>query len=263
MVLDERSSARPEVEALLGYRVFAGGVDACLTAIERAIRHGTQCQWLACLNPHSYSVATRMPDFAQALKAADWLIPDGVGVVLASRFNGGNIRRRLSGPDVFVRLHRRLNDLGHHRVFFLGSTQQVLDAIKMRLQLECPNIEVVGTHAPPFRSTFSWQESAAMVDAVNSASPDVLWVGMTSPKQDIWLHENADRLQVRFAGAVGAAFDYYSGRVQRAHPMIRAAGLEWLPRLMLSPRRLWRRTFVSAPVFIHHVVWDRLGKRRH
>lgn len=262
MVLDERSSVRPEVEDLLGYRVFAGGVDACLTAIERAITSGTQCRWLACLNPHSYSVAARTPDFAQALNAADWLIPDGVGIVLASRLNGGNIKTRLCGPDVFVRLHRRLNDLGRHRVFFLGSSQQVLSAIKARLQLECPNIEVVGTHAPPFRSTFSWQESAAMVDAVNSVSPDVLWVGMTSPKQDIWLHENACRLHVRFAGAVGAAFDYYSGRVQRAHPMMCAAGLEWFPRLMRSPRRLWRRTFVSAPVFIGHVVRDRFRKRR-
>ena len=93
-----------------------------------------------------------------------------------------------------------------------------------------------------------------MVTAVNAAAPDVLWVGMTAPKQEKWILENHARLNVKFAAAIGAVFDFYTGKVKRSHPVFQRLGLEWLPRLIQQPRRLWRRMFVSAPIFIWHVL---------
>jgi len=91
-----------------------------------------------------------------------------------------------------------------------------------------------------------------MIDAINATQADVLWVGMTAPKQEKWIYVNRERLEVRFAAAIGAVFDFYTGRVKRSHPVFQWLGLEWLPRLVQQPRRLWRRMFISAPIFL----WD-------
>ncbi|MCX5730996.1 MAG: WecB/TagA/CpsF family glycosyltransferase [Deltaproteobacteria bacterium] len=114
---------------------------------------------------------------------------------------------------------------------------------------------------PPFPPMYTPEQSAAIHAAIREARPDVLWVGMTAPKQELWLQENRADLQVKFAGAVGAVFDFYIGRIRRSGPIFLKHGLEWLPRLLQEPRRLWRRMFVSAPVFMWHVLLARLGVR--
>ncbi len=123
-----------------------------------------------------------------------------------------------------------------------------------------PNIKVVGTYSPPFKDVYSRAELDEMIRAVNVAAPDVLWVGMTAPKQEKFIFENRERLNVKFAAAVGAVFDFYTGNVKRSHPWFLNHGLEWLPRLIQEPGRLWKRTFFSAPVFLFHVLKVR-GKR--
>lgn len=123
-----------------------------------------------------------------------------------------------------------------------------------------PALTIVGTYSPPFRAEFSKAEIAEMIEAINAVRPDVLWVGMTAPKQEEWIHGVIDRLDARFVAAIGAVFDFYAGRVRRSHPVFQSLGLEWLPRLVQEPRRLWRRMFVSAPIFIWHVMRARVTK---
>ncbi len=238
-------------ENILGYQVLAINQYACIGDIMSWIGVGDYCRWLACINPHSYVVAKHDPSFKQALKSADWLIPDGSGIVLASRMLGGVIRERITGSDVFKGVHDRLKHTGG-RVFFLGATEDTLSAIRTKMRIEYPNICVAGLYSPPFKPVFSEEDTNAMVAAINSSAPDVLWVGMTSPKQDLWIHANQHRLNVRFAAGVGAVFDFYVGRVKRSHPFFQRLGLEWLPRLLREPRRLWRRMCISAPIFL----WD-------
>ncbi len=96
-----------------------------------------------------------------------------------------------------------------------------------------------------------------MIDKINEAHPDVLWVGMTAPKQEKWIYQNRSRLKVKFIGAIGAVFDFYTGTVKRSYPIFRNMGLEWLPRLIRQPRRLWRRTFISSPRFLFRVITSR------
>ncbi|ANB34413.1 N-acetylglucosaminyldiphosphoundecaprenol N-acetyl-beta-D-mannosaminyltransferase [Rhodovulum sulfidophilum] len=239
---------------IVGYNVFsspksklAEELGVCLRSEER------QCKWLACLNPHSYTVARGDTGFGQALQAAQWLVPDGVGVVIASKLVRGTINERITGFDVFESVMSDLERLGGS-VFFLGSTEHTISLIGEKLALDYPNVRLAGAYSPPFKPEFSPQDNAEIISAVAASGADVLWVGMTAPKQEKWIAEHRDQLPVKFAGAIGAVFDFYTGQVKRSPMIFQKLGLEWLPRLAQQPRRLWKRMFVSAPVFIFDVL---------
>jgi len=255
------------VEDIVGYKVGTLGVQASVADVVSWVRNKRdadtvdQSKWLATLNPHSYAVALNDVNFSRALLDADWLTPDGVGIVLASKVLGGQIRERVTGSDIFWGVMKELNHLGGGSVFFLGTTDETLNEIRERMLVDFPNLYVAGTYAPPFKKNFSDDDNERMLTAINSVSPDVLWVGLTAPKQEKWLYENSGKLNVRFAAAVGAMFDFYVGRVKRSHPIFQKLGLEWFPRLIQEPRRLWKRMFVSAPIFMWHVLRARLQKR--
>lgn len=253
-------------ESMIGYEIDTLIAQDCVSDIFNSLTHRVdaehRCKWLACMNPHSYAVSLNDAVFAEALRDSDWLIPDGTGVVLGSRLLGGVIRDRVTGSDVFYGLHERMNEAGGLSVFFLGTTEESLALIHEKMKLNYPNVRVAGTFSPPFKPTYSPAELDEMINAVNAAEPDVLWVGMTAPKQEKWIYENCDRLNVSFAGAIGAVFDFYTGRVKRSHPLFQYLGLEWLPRLLQEPKRLWRRMFVSAPIFLWNVAIARAKKNR-
>jgi N-acetylglucosaminyldiphosphoundecaprenol N-acetyl-beta-D-mannosaminyltransferase len=244
-------------ENVVGYEVFAGGVAACVDSIVQEIAVGGRMRWLACINPHSYAVALKLRPFEEALRDSDWLVPDGIGVVFASKMRGGAIRERVTGSDIFHGVHERLNARGGGRIFFIGSTEETLRRIREKMATDYPRLEVVGTYSPPFKAEYTSDELDHMVATINAARPDVLWVGMTAPKQESWIHQLRERLDVRFAAAIGAVFDFYIGRVKRSPAAFQVLGLEWLPRLVQEPRRLWRRTFVSAPIFMWHAATRR------
>jgi len=240
---------------ILGYPVSTADARACAAQVTEWLARGDRLRWAACINPHSYAVACEQPPFRAALLDADWLLPDGAGIVLAARILDRPIRGRVTGSDLFAELHRIAGGApGGLSVFLLGSTDATLAKVRERLGREHPGVRVAGTYAPPFAPSFSEAENEAMVRAVNTARADVLWVSMTAPKQELWIHQHRDRLDVRFAAAVGAVFDFYVGNVKRSHPLAQRLGLEWLPRLLREPRRLWRRSFVSAPRFLRDTL---------
>jgi N-acetylglucosaminyldiphosphoundecaprenol N-acetyl-beta-D-mannosaminyltransferase len=248
----DESAGRRRAE-ILGYTVWCASVRDLVGEVLGWIEAGEECRWAGCLNPHSYAVASRDTAFRDALLGADWLLPDGVGIVLAARLLGRPLDGRVTGTDLFEELHGRASELKRPlRVYLLGSTDHTLARVSERLVREHPDVQVAGVHSPPFAVSFTPEQDQLMVEAVNRARADVLWVSMTAPKQELWLARNRHRLNVSFAGAVGAVFDFYTGKIPRSHPLARRMGLEWLPRLIREPRRLWRRTFVSAPLFL----WD-------
>jgi len=246
-----------QVENILGYEVTVISAEKCADSLFHSLREG-KSTWLACFNPHSYAMTLQDKTFARALKTADVLIPDGAGIVLASRLLGGAIQHRVTGSDVFAGLHKRMNATGGMSVFFLGSTEETLRLIGQRMARDYPNIKVAGTYSPPFKDVCSRAELDEMIRAVNAAAPDVLWVGMTAPKQEKFIFENRARLKVKFIAAVGGVFDFFAGTIRRDEDSwFVNHGLEWLPRLIQEPRRLWKRTFVSAPVFVWKIVRQR------
>lgn len=214
---------------------------------------------IACINPHSVEVARGDAVFKLALQRADMLIPDGVGIVLASKFNGGDITERVTGFDLF-QLTSELLAQRKGRMMFLGSSEDVLTSIRERMARDYPDIEVA-THSPPYKPEFSEEDNKAMHEVVNAFQPDVLWVGMTAPKQEKWVEANRHRLETKLIGSIGAVFDFYAGRIQRPGKVWRDLGLEWLPRLVGEPKRLWRRMVISAPLFVGAVVSDRFRRK--
>jgi N-acetylglucosaminyldiphosphoundecaprenol N-acetyl-beta-D-mannosaminyltransferase len=233
-------------------------VSGALHAIEGASAPYT----VAFANPHSLVVSRQDKVFREALGNMSVVAPDGTGIVIASKLRGGRITTRITGSDFFAALSQELNGIGGKRFYFLGASQGTLDELRSRFEKRFPSIIFAGAYAPPFRESFSAEETAEMISLVNAAKADVLWVGMTAPKQEKWVHQNAASLNVRVIGAIGAVFDYFAGRVQRPGKLWRACGLEWLPRLLQEPRRLWRRNFVSTPLFLYMVVRERFGKKR-
>lgn len=247
-------------ENILGFQVSKETVCESISRIVQSLDHGGSRHVFVCANPHSLVEADNDRKFQQAIREADMVIPDGVGIVLASKILGGSIGERVTGSDIFSGLSAVLNQSGGRNYFFLGSTEKTLAAIREKMAREYPNIRFAGSFSPPFKAEFSAEESRIMVEAINSAAPDVLWVGMTAPKQEKWIHQHRDQLNVKFIGAIGAVFDFYTGNIKRSHPLFQKYGLEWLPRLIQEPRRLFRRNFISSPLFLLRVFGQRFGK---
>lgn len=246
---------------ILGYPVFSSLPNDCVSEIIESLSEYHSRSWLVCLNPHSYVTAKKDSAFLNALLSAKWIIPDGVGVVIASWLLGCPIAGRVTGYDIFIGLSSELNR--HHKsVFFLGSTPDVLRKIERRLRIDFPNLQIAGMFSPPFSDEFDTEIITQICGAINAAGPDVLWVGLTAPKQEKLIKEIFSRVDVNFAAGIGAVFDFYAGEVIRPGPLFQALGLEWLPRLIQQPRRLWRRTAVSAPLFFLDVVREMLSRTR-
>jgi len=250
-------------EMIWNVQVQTAQLPDILDAIDDGISRGMKGKTLFCANPHSLVVAKDDRQFLNALGAADYLIPDGAGIVLASKILGGTITRRITGYDFFAGMAERWNKTRGKSFFFLGSSEEVLERIRARMSAEFPHISVCGTYAPPFREKFSDADNERIIEAVNLAAPTALWVGMTAPKQEKWSQEHRSRLNVPFIAAIGAAFDFFAGTKQRASTSLQDAGLEWLPRLLREPRRVWKRTLVSTPVFLYYIFCQRAGLLRN
>ena len=246
-------------ERICSVSVTLRSIGQCTDMILNWIDENGSGKYFVAANPHSIVEADKDPEFKHALQQADLVTPDGIGMVVASRLMGGGIRARITGSDVFRSVSQRLSDQGRGRVFFMGSTESNLSAIKTKMAIDFPGISAVGTYSPPFKTRFSDRDNADMVNAINGFRPDVLWVGMTAPKQEKWIYQNRDKLNAKFIGAIGAVFDFYIGRVKRSHPVFQQTGLEWLPRLLQQPKRLWRRTCISAPRFLLLVLRARIS----
>jgi len=203
------------------------------------------------INPHSYCVANKDLVFKEALENSDILLPDGIGIVWAERFLNGNILKKIAGYDLFLFLMNKLNN-EYGSVFFLGASDETLEKIKSKSSQEYPNI-TFGSYSPPYKLAFSKKDSKIMCDEVNVFNPDILFVGMTAPKQEKWVHEFKNHLKVKNICTIGAVFDFYAGNVNRAPEFIIRLGLEWFHRSMKS-KRLFKRNFISNPKFILHIL---------
>jgi N-acetylglucosaminyldiphosphoundecaprenol N-acetyl-beta-D-mannosaminyltransferase len=247
------------MEVILGYPVTRQSRETCISRIVEWLRGEKKGKYFVCANPHSIEVARTDPIFDAAIKSASMIIPDGMGIVLASRILGGRIFNRITGSDIFLDLSETLEREGGYSYFFLGSTAKNLAKIRERMNTDFPNITVVGSFSPPFKPKFSDEDNLLMIEEINKVKPDVLWVGMTAPKQEKWIYNNKDRLDVKFIGPIGAVFDFYSGTITRSHPWFQKRGLEWLPRLFKKPRHLWPRVFVSGPKFFLRILRQRFA----
>lgn len=223
-------------------------------AVERRARPFS----LACANPHSLVVARSDRSFRHALQSASAVVADGVGCRIGAALAGVPIGPRITGFDFYMATMSALQASGGGRAFFFGSSPSVLDGIRERTTRDFPGV-TVETLAPPF-GEWDATQNAEFIERINAAAPDVLWIAMTAPKQEKWMAANAGALEVPVIGCIGAVFEYYAGTVRRAPGWVCDLGLEWLYRLAGEPQRLWRRTLVSAPVFLWASFSQRLAQ---
>lgn len=212
------------------------------------------------LNPHSYCIAKKDKEFETCLKSSNILLPDGVGIVLACRFLYGKKIGKIAGYDIHLHFLEMLQERGGGKVFYLGAAGTTLSLIKERIFEEFPSIEV-DVYSPPFKSEFSIDEVNEMVDSINAFAPDVLFVGMTAPKQEKWVSQNMSKLNTKVMCSIGAVFDFYAGTVKRPSKLWINLGLEWLPRMVKEPKRLWKRNLISTPIFLFEMVLIKLKLR--
>lgn len=212
------------------------------------------------INAHSFNTAQKDDLFAEALKNGDYLIPDGAGIVKACRWLRckSQPRERVAGWDLFEFEMGRL-DVRGGRCMFMGSSPKVLALIVERAKAVYPNIEVV-TYSPPYKPEFTKEDNEAIVKAINTADPDLLWIGMTAPKQEKWTYQHWDELDIHcHVGTIGAVFDFFAGTYRRAPQWWQDHSLEWLYRLLKEPRRMWRRYVIGNPLFLWNVWKERMA----
>lgn len=211
------------------------------------------------VNAHSFNTAQKDTLFAEALSKGDVLIPDGASIVKACSWLRcvSHPSERVTGWDLFEFEMGRLAAKGG-KVMFLGSSPAVLERIVKRSSEVYPSLDV-RTYSPPYKPEFSEEDNKAMVAAVNSENPDLLWIGMTAPKQEKWAYSHWRELDIHcHVGTVGAVFDFFAGTYQRAPQWYQDHGLEWLFRLVKEPRRMWRRYVVGNPLFAYYILKEKI-----
>ena len=207
------------------------------------------------INAHSYNIAQKDREFAEALYKSDILLPDGISIVFAQYFLTGKKISKVAGADLFFYELNRLNIKGG-KCFFLGSTEDTLSLILKHLAIDFPELRVQ-TYSPPFKDEFSIEDNRSMIRAINTFNPDVLFIGMTAPKQEKWAYNHFSELAACHVCCIGAVFDFYAGTVKRAPSWMIKFGLEWFYRLCKEPKRMWRRYLIGNARFIWMVLKEK------
>ena len=212
------------------------------------------------ISPNSYGISTKDRKFEKALKETDYLVLDGVYFGLASIFLNHRLIKANQGPDVFYHFYNRLNDIGG-KAFFLGSSQKTLDKIKRKSNINFSNI-TVNTFSPPFKKKFSSSDNTIMVNQINKLNPDILFIGMTCPKQEKWIYANKNKLKPMLVITIGNVFDWFAGTQKSISPIWFKLKLGWLIRIIYRPE-IFKRNIINQLIFFWHLTLFILKFRRY
>jgi N-acetylglucosaminyldiphosphoundecaprenol N-acetyl-beta-D-mannosaminyltransferase len=241
-----RRRAEPLRTDILGVGVSAINVDDAVEVIESWIGNRKR-HYICVTGAHGILESRKDERLCRIHNEAGLVTPDGMPLVWFSRLSGQTRTGRVYGPDLMRRVTSISAERGY-RQYYYGGDEGVAERLAQLLATANPGLKVVGTHCPPFRA-LTCEEDESVIAAINAAKPDIVWVGLSTPKQERWMAEHRSRLEVPVLIGVGAAFDFLSGRKRQAPPMMQRHGLEWLFRLCTEPRRLWRRYAYIVPAF--------------
>lgn len=210
------------------------------------------------INQYSYVLTTKDPIFKEALMSSDVLLPDGVGMTLASRFLNGIKVNKIAGAELHEFLLTKLQKEGGS-CFYLGSSETTLQKIESHVNQEFPAV-TVHTYSPPFKKEFSGEDNRAMIEEINKVKPDVLFIGMTAPKQEKWAYQHYKDVDAGVLCAIGAVFDFYAGTIKRPSKFWINMKMEWFVRLVNEPGRMWKRYLYYGPYFMYILVGKKFKK---
>ena len=246
---------------ILGLKINKGNLKDVLKLSEFLIDNKEKF-YIFALNAYSTVKASEDKELLRIINSAKIAIPDGMSLVWYSRtFKSDDyLLERIDGFK-FFREFLKIADKKGYSYYFLGAkNEKILEKIKQRVNLEYKNIEVRGYYSPPFRKEFTGEDNDLMVEKVNKAKPDVLWVGLSAPKQEKWIYDNFENLNIKMAAGIGAVFNFYTGEVKKAPLWMQDNGLEWLYRIYAEPKRLFKKYMIYNTKFILLVLKDLLKR---
>jgi N-acetylglucosaminyldiphosphoundecaprenol N-acetyl-beta-D-mannosaminyltransferase len=246
---------------VLGTEVAALNLDGAVRLICDWLSDEARGRYVCVTDVHCIMQSHRRPEVRQAYASADICVPDGMPLTWVGRLRGHRTMNRVYGPDLMLRMLEVSAGSGHTN-FFLGGAEGVADDLQNRMTRRFPGLQVVGTYCPPFRA-LTTGERRELVESINELRPDLLWVGLGAPKQDLFMAEFQRDLDSKIMVGVGAAFDFHTGRVRQAPRWMMQSGLEWFFRLCVEPRRLGPRYFRNNPSFLWHIFLQETGLRQY
>ena len=213
------------------------------------------------VNVHGIMEAHRDNALASIYAQSLLTVPDGMPAVWVGRWQGHSTMQRVAGPDLMVEICGR-KEFAHLTHYLYGGKEGVAEELHTVLKQRFPWLRIVGKYTPPFRHLSSVEERQFISD-VRRAKPDIVWVGISTPRQEHFMHRYLPLLDTKLMFGVGAAFDFHTGRIHDSSPWVKSAGLQWLHRLLQDPRHLWRRHLRSNPAFIWHTALQLSGLRSY
>jgi N-acetylglucosaminyldiphosphoundecaprenol N-acetyl-beta-D-mannosaminyltransferase len=245
---------------VLSVRVDAVQIPDVISRMEEWIARRDGCRYIAVTGMHGVTEAQHDTEFKTILNSAGLVVPDGMPLVWIGRRYGFDMRRRVYGPELMATFCEQTASKGY-RHFFYGGAPGVAEDLASRFASRFSGVVVAGTYSPPFR-TLTPEEDREIIHAIEGAQADIVWVGLSTPKQERWMFEHRDRLNVPVLVGVGAAFDFHTGRIAQAPAWVGDHGLEWLFRLSVEPQRLWRRYLVYGAEFAALALLELLGLKK-
>jgi N-acetylglucosaminyldiphosphoundecaprenol N-acetyl-beta-D-mannosaminyltransferase len=220
-----------------------------------------RARYICVTSVHGIVIARQDPEFRRVLNGADVATPDGMPVVWALRSFGAKRQERVYGPTLMLRLCERAAQSGH-RVFLYGGRPEVLTDLCEQLHRKYPELRIVGTYSPPFRPLTKTEDESVKIQ-IRDSGADLVLVGISTPKQEKWMASHQSDFPGKVLVGVGAAFDFHAKRVRQAPAWMQQIGLEWFFRLLMEPRRLWRRYLFITPQFLPLWALQKMGVTRY
>jgi N-acetylglucosaminyldiphosphoundecaprenol N-acetyl-beta-D-mannosaminyltransferase len=245
---------------VLGVAVSAINMDSALSAIVAALDQ-KQRGYICVTGVHGVSEAQSDEPFRRILNRAFLCTPDGMPLVWVGRRRGHHNMGRVYGPDLMLAV-LELSEKKGYRHFFYGGANGTAEALRQQMLKRFPKLQVVGTFEPPFRP-LNPEEETKLVELVKKSRPDIMWIGLSTPKQEKFMAQYLQRLDVTLMVGVGAAFDIHAGRLRQAPVWMQRSGLEWFFRLCCEPRRLWKRYLKNNPLFLMRLFCQWTGLKRY
>lgn len=240
-----------KIKNVLGFDIFNSNLDD-IKLVQGEVKV------LNTISPNSYGISTKDHQFKESLQKSDYLVLDGVYFALASIFLQGKNIKKNQGPDVFYHFIRRINKTGG-KVFFLGSSDETLNKIKEKASIEFPNIQV-DFYSPPYKNEFDEKDNEVIRNRINLFEPDVLFIGLTCPKQEKWAISNKSYLKVKIICSIGAVFDWYAGNEKEIHPLWWTFRMAWLKRTIDRPEILKR--YPNIGIFFRDLFLTIIGIKK-
>ena len=241
-------------------RIHAVQVDDAVAVVRHWMEGERTFHYVSSTNVNNVAIALESHEYYQVMEGADLSLPDGVPFLWYGRFKGFRLPNRCGIEELMEAVFELSNQGSTYSHFFYGNTPEVLAELKTRLLGRYPKLKIAGMFSPPFRP-LSAEEDEAHVRMINESGADFLWVSLGCPKQEKWLYDHRDKLRVVVGGGAGAVFNFFSGQTTKAPDWVRYMGLEWFLRLLIEPRRLYRRYLLKYPKFVVQFLRHSLGFR--